>query len=61
MLSGNNEKQWVGHRKIIVTQEFTVCYENAKHLSVTSREKELYFAPFRLFLYFACSLRPFIQ
>lgn len=52
MLSGNNAKQWVGHHKIIVTQEFTVCYEKAPNTSVTSRAKELfpYSAPFRLFL-----------
>lgn len=51
MLSGNNAKQWVGHHKIIVTQEFTVCYEKAPNTSVTSRAKELFLTP----LLFACS------
>lgn len=50
MLSGNNAKQWVGHHKIIVTQEFTVCYEKAPNTSVTSRAKEL----FLTLLLFAC-------
>lgn len=51
MLSGNNAKRWVGHHKIIVTQEFTVCYEKAPNTSVTSRAKEL----FLTLLLFACS------
>lgn len=52
MLSGNNAKRWVGHHKIIVTQEFTVCYEKAPNTSVTSRAKELFLTP----LLFACSI-----
>lgn len=52
MLSGNNEKRWIQHRKIIVTQEFTVYYESAKHLGDVARERILpYFTSFRLFLY----------
>lgn len=48
----------IGHRKIIVTQEFTACYESAKHLDDVTRKRTLpYFASFRLFLYH-CPLRP---
>lgn len=43
MLSGNNEKWWIRHRKIIVTQEFTVRYESVKHLSDVARKLSLYF------------------
>lgn len=31
----------IGHRKIIVTQEFTVRYESAKHLGDVARERTL--------------------
>ena len=41
MLAGSNVKHWVEHRKIIVTQEFTVCYESAKHLGDVARERTL--------------------
>ena len=41
MLASNNVKHWVKHCKIIVTQEFIVCYESAKHLGDVARERTL--------------------